>query len=228
MTQCRTTVSGLIMGWTFGQEWAWGGRATRSVHQFLDSNKRFFIFCSATENRTLAVHWENASSIVPVLPFCLSPSLKVFVFIRLYRLWLLSLADTNPLVYPAFLTHDVAAPVELAVAAFASCLLQDVVSSPTTQALAVVHALACLVADATLRPGRVWLDVLFAEIWWLLEVDKLIGVVAPPLVLLEMVVVVVLMIVMMVVMTMVVVLVLMMGYMLHLACVAVMCFDQCS
>lgn len=133
----------------------------------------------------------------------------------------MSLADTDPLVYPALLTHNIAAPVKLAVAAFTSCLLQDVVSPPTAQALTVVHALARLVADASLCPRWVWPDVLFTEIWRLLKVDELIGIVASPLVLWGMVVMVVLMIVMMVV-------VLMLRYMLHLACVAVVCFDQCS
>lgn len=96
-------------------------------------------------------------------------------------------------------------------------------SPPTAQTLAVVHALACLVAYASLRPGRVGLDVLFTEIWRLLEVDELVGVVASPLVL-GVVVMVVLVIMVMVVMTMV----LMQRYVLHLARVAVVRFDQCG
>lgn len=157
-----------------------------------------------------------------------SPHDWTLMFICLYRLLLLSLADTDPLVYPALLTHNVATPVKLAVAAFASRLLQDVVSPPTAQALTVVHALARLVADASLRPGRVRLNVPFAEIWRLLEVDKLIGIVASPRVLRGMVMIMMMVVIVMMVVIMMMVVVLMRSYMLDLARVAVMCFDQCS
>ena len=62
-----------------------------------------------------------------------------------------SFTDTDPLCYPALFTDHIAAPVKLAVAAFAPCLLQDVVASPTAQTFTVVHAGAGLVADPALR-----------------------------------------------------------------------------
>lgn len=61
-----------------------------------------------------------------------------------------SFADIDPLCYPALLAHHVAAPVKLAVAAFAPRLLQDVVTSPAAQTFTVVHAVAGLVADPAL------------------------------------------------------------------------------
>lgn len=66
-----------------------------------------------------------------------------------------SFADADPLCYPALLTDHIAAPVELAVAAFTPRLLQNIVAPPTAQALTVVHAVAGLVADAALCAGRV-------------------------------------------------------------------------
>lgn len=62
-----------------------------------------------------------------------------------------SFTDTDPLCYPALFAHHIAAPVKLAVAAFAARLLQDVVASPAAQTLTVVHARAGLVADPALR-----------------------------------------------------------------------------
>lgn len=64
-----------------------------------------------------------------------------------------SFTDTDPLCYSALFTHYIAAPVELAVAAFTSCLLQDVMASTTAQALTVVHARAGLVTNPALRAG---------------------------------------------------------------------------
>lgn len=75
-----------------------------------------------------------------------------------------SFADTDPLCNSALFTHHIAAPVKLAVAAFAPCLLQDVVASAAAQTLAVVHARAGLVADAPLRAHRVRPQVPLAEI----------------------------------------------------------------
>lgn len=54
--------------------------------------------------------------------------------------------------------------MELAVAALAARLLQDVVASATAQTLAVVHAGACLVADPALRASRVRAQVPLAEV----------------------------------------------------------------
>lgn len=75
-----------------------------------------------------------------------------------------SFADANPLCYPALFAHHVAAPVKLAVAAFAPRLLQDVVASPAAQTLTVVHAGAGLVADPALRARRVRAQVPLAEV----------------------------------------------------------------
>ena len=64
--------------------------------------------------------------------------------------------------------------MELAVAAFAARLLQDVVASAAAQALAVVHARAGFVADAALRARRVGAQVPLAEVGRLFEVDQLV------------------------------------------------------
>ena len=109
-----------------------------------------------------------------------------------------SFTDTDPLCYPALFTNHIAAPVELAVAAFAPRLLQDVVASPTAQTLTVVHAGAGLVADPALRAGRVRPQVPFTEIWRLFKVDQFVDAWPPP-VCVVMVMVVVLMMVMVVV-----------------------------
>lgn len=75
-----------------------------------------------------------------------------------------SFADTDPLCNSALFTHHIAAPVKLAVAAFAPRLLQDVMASAAAQTLAVVHARAGLVADAPLRARRVRPQVPLAKI----------------------------------------------------------------
>lgn len=87
----------------------------------------------------------------------MSPVLSSFLYVS-------SFADADPLCNSAFFTHHIAAPVELAVAAFAPRLLQDVVASAAAQTLAVVHARAGLVADAPLRARRVRPQVPLAEI----------------------------------------------------------------
>jgi len=60
------------------------------------------------------------------------------------------LADADPLGDATLLAGHEAAPVELAVAALAAGLPQDVVPAAAAQALAVVHARAGLVAQAPL------------------------------------------------------------------------------
>lgn len=62
--------------------------------------------------------------------------------------WLL--ADADPLGDAALFAGHEAAPVELAVAALAARLPQDVVPAAAAQALTVVHARAGLVAQAPL------------------------------------------------------------------------------
>lgn len=83
------------------------------------------------------------------------------------------LADADPLGDAALLARHEAAPVELAVAALAAGLPQDVVPAAAAQALAVVHARAGLVAQAPLGAQRVqrWLPL--AEVGRLLKVDQL-------------------------------------------------------
>lgn len=76
-----------------------------------------------------------------------------------------SFADANPLCYSALFAYHIAAPVKLAVAAFAPRLLQDVVASPAAQTLTVVHAWAGLVADPALRSRGVRPQVPLTEIW---------------------------------------------------------------
>lgn len=112
-----------------------------------------------------------------------------------------SFADTDPLCYPALLAHHVAAPVEPAVASFAACLLQDVVSAATAEAFTAVHALAGLIAYSALRPSRVRPGVPLTEVRRLFKVDKVVAV-GPSAV----------------------------GRvgMLHLPCVAVVGFDECG
>lgn len=51
---------------------------------------------------------------------------------------------------------------------------------PTAQALTVVHALAGLVTDPTLRPSRVRPQVPLAEVRGLLKVDQIVRVCPPP------------------------------------------------
>jgi len=92
-----------------------------------------------------------------------------------------SFTDTDPLCYPAFFAHHIAAPMKLAVAAFAPRLLQDVVASPAAQTLAVVHAGAGLVADPALRSHRVRAQVPLAEIWRLFKVDQFVDARPPPM-----------------------------------------------
>lgn len=137
-----------------------------------------------------------------------------------------SFTDTDPLCYPALFAHHIAAPVELAVAAFAPRLLQDVVASPAAQTLTVVHAGAGLVADPALRARRVRTQVPLAEIWRLFKVDQFVDVRPPPVMV---VVVVVLMMVMVVVVVMVmvtVVVVVVVVGVVQLSGVSVVSFDE--
>lgn len=117
-----------------------------------------------------------------------------------------SFTDTDPLCYPALFAHHIAAPVKLAVAAFAPRLLQDVVASPAAQTLAVVHAGAGLVADPALRARWVRPQVPLAEIGRLFKVDQFVDARPPPMCVVV-IVVVVLMMVMVVVVVMVMVVV---------------------
>lgn len=118
-----------------------------------------------------------------------------------------SFADTNPLCYSALFAHHIAAPVKLAVAAFAPRLLQDVVASPTAQTLTVVHARAGLVADPALRARRVRPQVPLTEIWRLFKVDQLVDAWPPPMRVVVVVMTVVVVLMMVVVMVVVVVVV---------------------
>ena len=133
-------------------------------------------------------------------------NLKVFVFFIVSSLLVCvsSFTDTDPLCYPALFAHHVAAPVKLAVAAFAPSLLQDVVASPTAKTLTVVHARAGLVADPALRARRVRPQVALAEIRRLFKVDQFVDAWPPPMRVVVVVVVVVLMMVMVVVVVVVV------------------------
>ena len=123
--------------------------------------------------------------------------------------------------------------MELAVAALAPRLLQDVVSPAAAQALAVVHAGTGLVADPSLRPGRVRAQVPLAEVRRLLEVDQLVDAGPPPVRVVVVVMVVVLMMVVVVVvvvvavMVMVVVVVVVVGV-VELPRVPVVRFDKCG
>lgn len=134
-----------------------------------------------------------------------------------------SFADTDPLCYSALFTHHIAAPVKLAVAAFTPCLLQDVVPSAAAQTLAVVHARAGLVADATLRARRVWPQVPLAEIRRLLKVHQFVDAGPPPM---RVVVVVVLMMVVMVVVMVVVVVMAVVVRVVQLSSVPVVSLDE--
>lgn len=137
-----------------------------------------------------------------------------------------SFADADPLCYPALFADHVAAPVKLAVAAFTARLLQDVVSPPAAQTLAVVHARAGLVADPALRAGRVRAQVSLAEVWRLFKVDQLVDAWPPPVrVVVVMVVVLMMVVVVVVVMVMVVVVVVVVGV-VELSGVPVVCFDK--
>lgn len=115
---------------------------------------------------------------IAVSPCLLKNKNKVFVFHDLCCVS--SFADTDPLCYPALLTHHVAAPVELAVAAFATRLLEDVVAPAAAEALTVVHPRAGLVTDPALCPRRVRAQVPLAEVGRLLKVDQLVDVGAAP------------------------------------------------
>lgn len=147
-----------------------------------------------------------------------------------------SLADAHPFCYPALLAHHVAAPVELAVAALAARLLQDVVASAAAQTLAVVHAGARLVADPALRAGRVRAQVPLAEIRRFFEVDQLIDA-GPPSVVRVVVVMVVVVVVLVVMVVVVVVGVVVVGVVvvagvvvgvIQLPRVAVVGLDECG
>lgn len=137
-----------------------------------------------------------------------------------------SFADTNPLCYSALFAHHIAAPVKLAVAAFAPRLLQDVVAPPAAQTLTVVHARAGLVTDPALRARRVRPQVPLTEIWRLFKVHQLINAWPPPMrVMVVVVVVVVLMVVMVVVMVVMVVVVVVVGV-VELSSVSVVSLDK--
>lgn len=90
------------------------------------------------------------------------------------------LAHVDPLGEAALLAQHVAAPVEAAVAALAARLLQDVVSATATQRAAAVRAVTGLVAQPSLRAGRVHRRVPLTKVRRLLEVDQFPGKAPPP------------------------------------------------
>lgn len=154
-------------------------------------------------------------------------SLFFFVFFIAYSLLVCvsSFADTDPLCYPALFAHHIAAPVKLAVAAFAPRLLQDVVASPAAQTLTVVHAWAGLVADPALRARRVRPQVPLAEIRRLFKVDQFVDAWPPPMRVVVVVVVLMVVMVVVVVVVMVVVVVVVVGV-VELSGVSVVSFDK--
>lgn len=97
------------------------------------------------------------------------------IFWKSYTWELNLLADVDPLCEATLLAQHVATPVKSTVAAFAACLLQDVVPAAAAQRAAAVCALAGFVADAPLRAGRVRGRVRLTEIRRLLEIHQLSG-----------------------------------------------------
>ena len=84
----------------------------------------------------------------------------------------LLLANRDPLLNRAVLAHDVAAPVEPAMAAVGFSLLDDVVSAAAAEGATAVDAGASAV---TLSPGRtreVHIRIFFAEVRGTLVVQK--------------------------------------------------------
>jgi hypothetical protein len=73
-------------------------------------------------------------------------------------------ADCDPLLNGAVLTDDIAAPVEAAVAAVGSSLLDDVVSATAAQGATAVDAGARAVALPPSRAGEVHTGVSLAEV----------------------------------------------------------------
>lgn len=126
---------------------------------------------TASQSWRTAVHCKKVrdTCITVIIPFhirslCFEMSFSLF-FVWSLLMCVSSFTDTDPLCYSALFTHHVAAPVELAVAAFTPCLLQDVMASTAAQALTVVHARAGLVADPALRSCRIRPQVPLTEIW---------------------------------------------------------------
>lgn len=82
------------------------------------------------------------------------------------------LANCDPLLNSAVLAHDVAAPVEAAMTAVGSSLLDDVVSATAAEGATTVDAGASTI---TLSPGRtreVHIRIFFAEVRGTLVVQK--------------------------------------------------------
>lgn len=114
--------------------------------------------------------------------------------------WFSSFTNTDPFCYPALFTDHIAAPVKLAVAAFAARLLQNVVTSPTAQALTVVHPRAGLVADPALRARRVRAKFPLTKIRRLFEIHQFSDVKPPAMRVVVFSMIVVMVVVIMVVM----------------------------
>lgn len=71
--------------------------------------------------------------------------------------------------------------MELAVAALAARLPQDVVAPAAAEALTVVHTGAGFVAYPPLRPSRVHMQLLLTEVGRLLEIHQVINAGSPPI-----------------------------------------------
>lgn len=89
-----------------------------------------------------------------------------------WRKWEL-LAHIDPLCDTTLLAQHVAAPVKSAIAAFAACLFQYIVSTAAAQRAAAVCAVAGFVADASLRTRRVDRHVTLTKVRRLLKVHQL-------------------------------------------------------
>lgn len=136
-----------------------------------------------------------------------------------------SFANTDPLCYPALFTHYIAAPVKLAVATFASRLLQNVVAPPTAQTLTIVHAGAGFVADPAPRSCWVWAQVPLTKIWRLFKVHQFVDAGPSPMCVVVVMVVIVVAVLMMV---MVVVVVMVVVGVVQLSSVPVVSLDECG
>jgi hypothetical protein len=82
------------------------------------------------------------------------------------------LADCNPLFNGAVLTVDVTAPMEAAVAAIGSSLLDDIVSTTTTEGATTVDATAGTIALSPCRTREVHFRIPFAEVRRTLVVEE--------------------------------------------------------
>lgn len=148
--------------------------------------------------------------------------------IKSSKVFFSSFTDTDPLCYPALLTHHVAAPVKLAVATFDPRLLLYVVAPPTAQIFTSVHAIAGLVADPTLCARRVRTQVPLAKIWGLFKIHQFVDAGPPPMRVVVVVVIVVVVLMMVVMVVMVVLVVMVMVRVVQLSGVPVVSLDECG